>query len=457
MNGKILIAGGGHGGLAAAYHLARNGADVTVLEANSRFSMGWDQPDSVNLNCFELADIPVPLSYVVKRTPITLCIGDGVTPNISQAVPDDGYTVMVERKVLCQYLVQLAMDAGVNFIFNTRVEQPIMLGSRVCGVQTDKGAFYADMVIDACGINSPLRRALPKKLHIERNAKMYDILHAYRAFYSKNPDCPATEPYKVYVFEDGTVGMQWLITNEEDTDVLIARFHDYTEADTFTTIEKMKYENPQLGDTLLRGGHIIDIPVRQPLSVLVADGYAAIGDSAFMTYSVKGSGVGYAMQAGKILARTILDDTDSFYTANTLWSYQVNFFKEIGKNAAIIALGKVFMTKLTTQDVAFLLKEDIITQKMMDATATENGLVELITQAGMTVIKDKMMRFFNNSELRNKVLNVTVWMAKLLPILSSMPEKYDRDEVKKWADKYDNFYNSIRSDIPDNTIDADLI
>ena len=54
MNGKILIAGGGHGGLAAAYHLAKNGADVTVLEANSRFNMGWNQPDSVNLNCFAM-------------------------------------------------------------------------------------------------------------------------------------------------------------------------------------------------------------------------------------------------------------------------------------------------------------------------------------------------------------------------------------------------------------------
>ncbi len=457
MNGKILIAGGGHGGLAAAYHLAKNGVDVTVLEANSRYSMGWDQPDSVNLNCFELADIPVPLSYVVKRTPITLCVGDGVTPNISQVVPEDGYTVMIERKVLCQYLVQLAMDAGANFIFNTKVEQPIILGSRVCGVQTDKGAFYADMVIDACGINSPLRSALPKKLHIERTTEAYDVLHAYRAFYNKNPDCPPTEPYKVYVFEDGTVGMQWLITNEEDTDVLIARFHEYTDADTVLTIEKIKRENPQLGDTLLRGGQIIDIPVRQPLSVLVADGYAAIGDSAFMTYSVKGSGVGYAMQAGKILAKTITDDTDSFYTAQTLWSYQVNFFKEIGKNAAIIALGKVFMTKLTTEDVAYLLKEDIINQKMMDATATDNGLVELITQAGVTVIKDKIMRFFNNIELRNKVLNVPVWIAKLLPIMSSLPEKYDREDVRKWADKYDNFFDSIRSDNAENVIDEELI
>ena len=67
------------------------------------------------------------------------------------------------------------------------------------------------------------------------------------------------------------------------------------------------------------------------------------------------------------------------------------------------------------------------------------------------------MRFFDNKELRNKVLNVPIWIAKLLPILSSLPEKYDRDEVKKWADKYDNFYDSIRSDNAANVIDEELI
>ncbi len=457
MNGKILIAGGGHGGLAAAYHLAKQGADVTVIEKNARYSMGLDQPDSVNVNCFEKSNIPIPQDYIVKRTPITLCVGDGITPDISQAVPDDGYTVMIERKVLCQHLVQLAMDAGANFIFNTRIEKPVIFGGRVCGVLTDKGMYFADLIVDACGVNSPLRKNLPEKLHIEREAKAFDILHTYRAFYNKNADCPPTEPYKVYVFENGSVGMQWLITNEDDTDVLIGRFGEYTDADTVITTQKLKAENPQLGDTLLRGGHVTDIPVRHPLSVLVADGYAAIGDSAYMTYSVKGSGVGYAMQAGRILAETVMADTESFYGAKQLWNYQLQFFKEIGRNAAIIALGKVMMTKLTTEEVAFLLREDIINQKMIDATATENGLVDLLAQAGVSVIKDKMMRFFDNRELRSKVLDFTVWMARLLPILAALPEKYDRDEVKKWADKYDAFYDSIRADKNADVIDDELI
>ncbi|MBQ3086296.1 MAG: hypothetical protein IJC45_03085, partial [Clostridia bacterium] len=68
-----------------------------------------------------------------------------------------------------------------------------------------------------------------------------------------------------------------------------------------------------------------------------------------------------------------------------------------------------------------------------------------------------MVRFFDKKELRSKVLNMTVWIARLLPILAAMPDKYDRDEVKKWADKYDGFYDSIRADNGEDVIDDELI
>ena len=120
-------------------------------------------------------------------------------------------------------------------------------------------------------------------------------------------------------------------------------------------------------------------------------------------------------------------------------------------------MGKVLLTKLTTQDVAFLLREDLITQKMMDATATENGLVELISQTGITIIKEKMVKFFDNKELRGKVFDLPVWLARLLPVVSALPEKYDREEVRKWADRYTAFFDSIRTQSETDVIDDALI
>ena len=42
---KIIIAGAGHGGLAAAAKLAKSGFDVTVVEKEKRSALGHDWED----------------------------------------------------------------------------------------------------------------------------------------------------------------------------------------------------------------------------------------------------------------------------------------------------------------------------------------------------------------------------------------------------------------------------
>ena len=42
---------------------------------------------------------------------------------------------------------------------------------------------------------------------------------------------------------------------------------------------------------MLHGGQFRVIPVRRPLTLLVGDGYAAVGDSAFMTTPMNGMGI----------------------------------------------------------------------------------------------------------------------------------------------------------------------
>ena len=45
MGKRIIVAGGGHGGIAAAKLLAEQGFDVTVYEKNERENMGYDWTD----------------------------------------------------------------------------------------------------------------------------------------------------------------------------------------------------------------------------------------------------------------------------------------------------------------------------------------------------------------------------------------------------------------------------
>ena len=105
----------------------------------------------------------------------------------------------------------------------------------------------------------------------------------------------------------------WAITGEKEVDILIANIGDELTDDYIALrTSQLKAANPVMGD-FIRGGRVADIPVRQPLSMLVADGYAAIGDAAFMTIPLKGSGVGHSMRAGKILADVVIADEKCFY------------------------------------------------------------------------------------------------------------------------------------------------
>ena len=74
--------------------------------------------------------------------------------------------------------------------------------------------------------------------------------------------------------------------------------------------------------------------------MFVADGYAAVGDSAFMTYAVKGSGIAYSLMAGTLLANAIEQDEDCLFNCDTLWEYEKAFFRQIGFDACRTALMK---------------------------------------------------------------------------------------------------------------------
>lgn len=52
MGKKIIVAGGGHGGIAAAMLLAQRGYDVTVYERNAKTKMGYDWTDILTEKVF---------------------------------------------------------------------------------------------------------------------------------------------------------------------------------------------------------------------------------------------------------------------------------------------------------------------------------------------------------------------------------------------------------------------
>ncbi len=438
MGRKIIIAGGGHGGIAAAALLAEKGFEVTVYERNPKGSMGYDWTDIFAPAGLIAAEIDMPGEEVFEyKTDMTF-----YSPNeqvaIRQNVPKDKLEIKMERRDIYKLLIKKAEKCGVEFVYDCNILAPIVKRNRVIGIKTNLGDFYGDLIIDACGCESPVRSGLPVAFGIQAHPNKMEKFYVYRGFYNKASDEPVEDRYKVCLLPEGKLGIGWIATEDEFTDLLIGRFEPFNMAEVERTSKYYRENNKSLGGTLLRGGQFVEIPVRQALSVMVANGYAAIGDSAFMTVPIIGSGIANSLKAAQLLANAVFDDVSESFSARALWKYQYNFYKKLGAGLAPLAAVKLLLTKITPQQLDYIFKNRILTEREMTITAESTSIWDFIHLSfdmparGMAIVKDK--------DLTRKLLIVAGDIAKIVAVCAVMPKEYDEKLVKKWAKRYDEIF-----------------
>ena len=444
---KIIVAGAGHGGIVAAYHLAKDGFDVTIYEQGEKGKLGHEQSDFIQPDGFEKSGIPIPEEYYVKRTPITFCVlGTDIKPLVQENKPET-FDVEIDRNALYSHLLELAEEAGVKIVYGCRIESPLMLGSRIIGIRTSCGDFYADLVIDACGVDSVLRSALPPSFHIQQQAEKFDVLKVYRAYFDKNKDVSDCDyRFKVSLLPGEFCGITWVFTCEDSVDILIGSLNELSESDIEHYLNIHRSENSHLGSELVRGGKVTSIPVRQPLAVMVADGYAAIGDSAFMAIPINGSGIGCSMRAGKILADCVKADKDGLFNCESLWGYQSDYFHEIGSRSCVLAIVKSFLLKIGQDDMAYTFKEQIISSKDFEKFYNIEGIVNHLTVLKPAEIRSRAKKVLNRSNFRKLLSDAAKDITRFLIIETKFPEKYDSEAAAKWDEMYNGFFKSL---IPD--------
>ena len=443
MGKNIIVAGAGHGGLAAAYHLAKSGHNVTVYErAAQEGELGYEWEDFFDARTFEEAELPAPETGMIPKVPISFYGPDPDVEPIRQTFESGEVEMHMNRKELYVHLLRIARDVGVQFVFGCTIYMPLLLGNRVVGIKTSLGDFTGDLVIDACGVDSPLRANLPDYLGIQKTLKKYEYIYAYRAYYNRLEGFEdVRNEYKTYFVDDGRTGTTWVVTTENTVDLLIARFEPFGQEEIDRMYKIFKADNPHLGDTLLLGGQITKIPLRRPLAVLVADGYAAIGDSACMTVPIAGSGIANSIRAGKLLADAVLSDHNEEYSAITLWKYQLSFFDIIGGSMGMIDVGKGLLVDLKKEDFEFFFKYKILTSEDISFNTNETSAKAMFSHFTPSVIVDRMKKIGANRALIRRIGGLATRAGRLKLTLARLPDQYNREDVINWAKKYDRVFN----------------
>ncbi len=434
MRNKIIVAGGGHGGIAAAAMLAKEGFDVTVYERFKKNKLGYDWTDIFAPGALKIAGVGMPDSD-------KFCYKENMTfysPNREighrQHVSRDQLEIKMERSDIYAHLINHAENCGVKFVYDCEIEAPIMLGNRVVGIKTSKGDYFASLVIDAAGIDSPLRTKLPSVCGIENTDGDFGRFYVYRAFYNR-VDCDVKDNYKVYLLPQGKLGVGWVAAEEEYSDVLIGRFKPLSDDEIEESLEFLREDNGCLGDKLERGGQRVCIPVRHPLSVMVCDGYAAIGDSAFMTVPIIGSGIANSLKAARILADTVIADKTFSFSAETLWPYQRKFFKKLGASLAMLNCVKLVLTQLKPSELDYMFESGILTASDLTIGADSTSLTTMLDMNPQNLaIKAKAL--CKDPVLLKKILDTGVRIGRVATVCAALPVKWNSQQVMSWAKQY---------------------
>ena len=436
---KILVAGAGHGGLSAAINLAKNGYDVTVYEKQKRDEMGYDWEDAIELSAFDFAEIERPdESIYIKSHHMAY-----MSPNGQHVLhmPYDkgiGRRVHMERKGLIKHMLSEAEKAGVKLVFETEIVAPVFENNRIAGMIIKDGEgekrLDSDLLIDAAGLNSPIRLQLPDCCGIVKEFEERNIFNAYRVYFD-NTDGTITDPaYNVTFFHMDKPGISWTITDEKFVDIIIGKFQmkgKLTMKEVEDSIADFRSRYPFIGEKVLRGGEKIEsIPISRMLPKIIYNGYAAVGDSAGMTIPLSGSGLVLSIMAGKYLADCVKSIGSGELTEKALWKYEYKYFQEQGQNYLLLDAFKNFFTYVNADDINYILKKKILTEQQF-AVADGEPLVLPLKQIIHIVLNAMpMIRIVPHLVGALSALPLTPVIAK------AMPKEYDEKKFLKWKKLY---------------------
>jgi flavin-dependent dehydrogenase len=451
MNKKILVAGAGHGGLATAVNLARNGFAVMVIEAQREEDLGHDWTDCFEPSSFRLAGLAQPhRTWCTYRTEPTFFATKERT-GLAVSMPTGQSQIKMERKTLLAHLIAEARAVGVNFRFSCKINGPVILGERVAGIATQQGNFYGDLVIDAAGMHSPVRRNLPESFGIQREVKEGEKLFVYRAIFNKERNAEQTdrvpaEKYRVFLFPGNDAGISWLIEEEDGFDFLFAQFTPFPPDAPSRELERLRAIEPALGHMVARGGVTTEIPVGHTLSRMVASGYAAVGDSAFMTMPLIGSGISNTLRAGKLLADAILADKTGHYTQHTLWKYQTAYFKQLGRDLAEFSCVKDFIQTVTREEVDFLYEMGVLAFEKMELNPECRNVLDFLRGVPFTAVK-KAAGIISNRPLLRKLAALSLAVGRVSAVCAAMPRRYSQRGTALWQKRFENVFASSQEEM----------
>jgi len=444
MKYDAIVVGAGSAGCRAAYAIAKNDFDVCLIDAKPRDRIG----DKICGNAIG--------DHHLKRIGLTLPSGiitnsvEGLTiysPNLHELqIPGGEYSgKMIDRLMCGQYFLNQAIDAGTILKDRAVVTGPIIEDDSVKGVEVySKEKIYAEIIIDASGLRSPIRPRLKESWAIETQIDDKDINLAYREI--RRVKRLGDGNYCNLYFNQNLYpgGYAWIFPQSEDM------------VNVGLGVQKVKgCPNPRerlyetlLKDELFKGSEVVnmhgikqaggmEVSTRRSLSSLVWDGLVIAGEAGMVMDPVIGSGHGQAIVTGEFAGRVVADALKRNEASKKgLWHYNLMHYAEDGygpKYTAIDAF-RIYLQSSRPEHVDFAVEH-----RLFEAEDLLN-----LTTKGKLSFSDKLkkvIRGIENPSLLMELYDIRNVMDSIYDHCLSYPNSFEG--LFGWKSKIDQIFSKL--------------
>jgi digeranylgeranylglycerophospholipid reductase len=391
-----IVAGGGMSGLITAAAIgaySKQKARVLVVDRNPPSSPGkktingWTCGDAVSKRSLDYISANIGIKYGFPELEHKV---EGVlvySPDHETKVLFEGEGYILNRKVLPLRQVEDAKKLGIEFVFNISCDRLYSEDCAVRGVvgrNLDDGSEFkktAKLVIDAAGNATKLRPNLPIKSKIELGVNRDDLESTGRYIFDfeRGVEDPTwfdsryalihLDQYLApggysWTFPKGEnkvnigLGVQKKALDERNRkagrkDSLQELIDEYVRLNKAIKNPVQSSDEADTGNT--KGSW--QVSVRRHNDCLVANGYAMVGDAAWMARPIDAGGIGPAIYASVILGRVVAHAIEANDTSEAgLWQYNIDYMRHHGYQMASFEILRRYLQSLSNEEISYGMK-----------------------------------------------------------------------------------------------------
>ncbi len=343
----VVVIGGGPAGCVAAWHAAKGGASVLLLEKNRSIGPPVRCAEGVGDDGLRLIVEPQPFFIQNRLEGIRF-----IAPNGSAfEIETEKHGYILNRNVFDFYLAQLAAKEGAEIRTKAYVDSLLLNEGRITGVKFQalrkSYSVESSIVIGADGVESRMGRMAG----IRTQLKMKDVESCIQ-YKLANVDMDTLICNLYFSREISPGGYAWVFpTGEGTANVGLGISGEYGK----------RYAPKDLLDRfvarLFPAASVLAItvggvPVTQTLREIVKPGFMLAGDAARQTNPLSGGGIVSGMIAGKLAGQVAAEAVQKGnFSQNALKEYEKRWYKAEGNYHKMYYRLKETIYKLSDDDL----------------------------------------------------------------------------------------------------------